>query len=42
MEGTEKIRLKYIRTCICIRKYYKNGEISPSHFCQNLAQDPVL
>ena len=21
-----------IRTCICIRKNYKNGEFSPSHF----------
>ena len=31
-----------IRTCICIRKNYKNGEFSPSHFCQNLANDPVL
>ena len=31
-----------IRTCICIRKNYKNGEFSPSHFCQNLAQDHVL
>ena len=24
--------LHNIRTCICIRKYYKNGEFSPSHF----------
>ena len=23
-------------------KNYKNGEFSPSHFCQNLANDPVL
>ena len=27
-----------IRTCICIRKNYENGEISPSHFWQNLAE----
>ena len=31
-----------IRTCICIRKNYKNGEFSPSHFRRNLAKDPVL
>ena len=31
-----------ISTCICIRKNYKNGDFSPSHFCQNLAQDHVL
>ena len=31
-----------ISTCICIRKKYKNGEFSPSHFCQNLAKVPVL
>ena len=31
-----------IRTCICIRKNYKNEEFSPSHFCQNLTNDPVL
>ena len=24
--------LHNISTCICIRKNYKNGEISPSHF----------
>ena len=24
------------------QKKYKNGEFSPSHFCQNLARDPVL
>ena len=24
--------LHNIRTCICIRKNYKNGESSPSHF----------
>ena len=24
------------------QKNYKNEEISPSHFWQNLAQDPVL
>ena len=34
--------LHNISTCICIRKNYKNGEFSPSHFCQNLADDPVL
>ena len=27
---------------LCIRKNYKNGEFSPSHFRRNLAQDPVL
>ena len=31
-----------IRTCICIRKNYKNGEFSPSQFCQNLTRDHVL
>ena len=31
-----------ISTCIYIRKNYKNGEFSPSYFCQNLADDPVL
>ena len=31
-----------ISTCICIRKCNKNGEFSPSHFCQNLAKDHVL
>ena len=30
--------LHNISTCICIRKNYKNGEFSPSHFCQNLAE----
>ena len=34
--------LHNISTCICIRKNYKNGEFSPSHFWQNLADDPVL
>ena len=34
--------LHNISTCIHIRKNYKNGEFSPSHFCQNLADDPVL
>ena len=34
--------LHNISTCICIRKNYKNGEFSPSHFWQNLANDPVL
>ena len=24
--------LRYLRTCICIRKKYKNEEFSPSHF----------
>ena len=24
------------------QKNYKNGEFSPSHFCQNLAKDHVL
>ena len=24
--------LHNLRTCICIRKNYKNGEFSPSHF----------
>ena len=23
---------KLLRTCMCIRKNYKNGEFSPSHF----------
>ena len=31
-----------IRTCICIRKNYKNGEFSHSHFWRNLANVPVL
>ena len=34
--------LHYISTCICIRKNYKNGEFSPSHFWSNLARDHVL
>ena len=31
-----------ISTCICMRKKYKSGEISPSHFWQNLAKITVL
>ena len=34
--------LHNIRTCICIRKNYKNGKFSPFHFWRNLAKDPVL
>ena len=34
--------LHNISTCICIRKNYKNEDFSPSHFCQNLAEDHVL
>ena len=34
--------LHNISTCIRIRKNYKNGEFSSSHFWQNLANDPVL
>ena len=34
--------LNKIKTCTCIRKNYKNGELSPSHFWRNLAKDPVL
>ena len=34
--------LNKIKTCICIRKNYKNCKFSPSHFWQNLAKDPVL
>ena len=34
--------LHSIKTCICIRKNYKNEEFSPSHFWRNLANDPVL
>ena len=31
-----------ICTCICIRKCNKKEEFSPRHFCQNLANYPVL
>ena len=31
-----------ISTCICIRKNYKNEEISPSYFWQNLANDRTI
>ena len=34
--------LLHISTCICIRKCNKNEKFSPSHFCQNLANYPVL
>ena len=34
--------LHNIRMCICIRKNYKNGTFSPSHFKQILVNDPVL
>ena len=34
--------LHNIKTCICIRKKYKNEEFSPSHFWRNLAKNTVL
>ena len=34
--------LHNIKTCICIREKYINGEFSPCHFWQNLAKNPVL
>ena len=40
--GTSSKFLYNIGTCICIIKCNKNGEFSPCHFWQNLAQDPVL
>ena len=30
--GISSNLINNIRTCICIRKNYKNGEFSPSHF----------
>ena len=30
------------KTCICIRKYYKNEKFSSFHFWQNLAKIAVL
>ena len=32
--------LHNIKTCMCIRKNYKNGGFSPSHFC-DILQDTM-
>ena len=40
--GISSNLLHSIRTCICIRKNYRNEEFSPSHFWQNLAKNAVL
>ena len=40
--GINSNYLLHIRICICIRKCSINGELSPSHFCQNFANCPVL
>ena len=34
--GISSNLLHNLKTCICFRKNYKNGEFSPSHFWRNL------